>query len=102
MRRLVFMTQAVDPEHPESGGEVGEIRRWARDVDDLVVIAFEATPRAAGAPEQSAPSASQQDGTVGTDHASGETGSRSTLAAVRTRRAVGAVQKRPAEPLPGR
>ena len=39
MRRLVFVTQAVDPAHPVLGATLPMIRALAARVDELVVLA---------------------------------------------------------------
>jgi glycosyltransferase involved in cell wall biosynthesis len=43
MRRFVFVTQVIDPEHPALGATVAKVRALARRVDEVVVIALEAT-----------------------------------------------------------
>src|SRR5215210_4639825 len=43
-RRLVFVTQQVDPEHPYLAAAVPKIRALARRVDEVVVIADGAVP----------------------------------------------------------
>jgi glycosyltransferase involved in cell wall biosynthesis len=45
MRRFVFITQVVDPEHPALGATVAKVRALARRVDEVVVIALEGTAR---------------------------------------------------------
>ena len=39
MRRLVFLTQSVDPEHPVLGATIPKIRALAERVDEVVVLA---------------------------------------------------------------
>jgi len=43
MRRLVFITQAVDPEHPALAATIPKIRALAARVDELVVLAQSAS-----------------------------------------------------------
>jgi glycosyltransferase involved in cell wall biosynthesis len=44
MRRFIFITQVVDPEHPALGATVAKIRALARRVDEVVVLTLAATP----------------------------------------------------------
>jgi glycosyltransferase involved in cell wall biosynthesis len=44
MRRLIFITQVVDPEHPALGATVTKIRSLAQRVDEVVVLALAVTP----------------------------------------------------------
>ena len=44
MRRFIFITQIVDPEHPALGATVAKIRALARRVDEVVVLALAAKP----------------------------------------------------------
>ena len=46
MRRLVFVTQRVDPAHPSLAPTVPKLRALAERVDELVVVAQEARPAA--------------------------------------------------------
>jgi len=46
MRRLVFITQQVDPAHPALAATVPKLRALARRVDELVVLADGAVPGA--------------------------------------------------------
>jgi glycosyltransferase involved in cell wall biosynthesis len=41
MRRFVFITQVLDPEHPALGATVAKVRALARRVDEVAVIALE-------------------------------------------------------------
>ena len=43
MRRLVFLTQAVDPAHPALAATIPKIRALAARVDEVVVLAQSAT-----------------------------------------------------------
>lgn len=44
MRRLVFVTQQVDPEHPVLGAAVAKIAALAARVDEVIVLALGARP----------------------------------------------------------
>jgi glycosyltransferase involved in cell wall biosynthesis len=44
MRRLVFVTQQVDPDHPVLGATVAKIAALARRVDEVTVLALAARP----------------------------------------------------------
>jgi glycosyltransferase involved in cell wall biosynthesis len=46
MRRFIFITQVVDPEHPALGATVAKIRALAQRVDEVVVLTLAATPGA--------------------------------------------------------
>jgi glycosyltransferase involved in cell wall biosynthesis len=46
MRRLVFVTQRIDPDHPVLGAAIPKIRALAERVDDVVVLALAAVPGA--------------------------------------------------------
>lgn len=45
MRRIVFITQQVDPEHPALGATIPQIRALAERVDEVVVLADSAVPQ---------------------------------------------------------
>jgi glycosyltransferase involved in cell wall biosynthesis len=44
MRRLIFVTQRIDPEHPNLAAATAMVRALAERVDEVVVIALHATP----------------------------------------------------------
>src|SRR2546430_15173526 len=44
MRKLVFITQSVDPDHPALAATIPKIRALAARVDELVVLAQSARP----------------------------------------------------------
>jgi glycosyltransferase involved in cell wall biosynthesis len=46
MRRLIFITQQVDPAHPALAATVAKVRALARRIDELVVLADGAVPDA--------------------------------------------------------
>jgi glycosyltransferase involved in cell wall biosynthesis len=46
MRRLIFVTQQIDPEHPNLAAATAKVRALAERVDEVVVIALRAVPGA--------------------------------------------------------
>lgn len=44
MRRFIFITQVVDPDHPALGATVGMIRALSARVDELIVLCLAAVP----------------------------------------------------------
>ena len=44
MRRIIFVTQQIDPEHPNLAAATAMVRALAADVDQVIVIALRAVP----------------------------------------------------------
>src|SRR6476469_9154549 len=44
MRRVIFVTQQIDPEHPNLAAATAMVRALAEKVDEVVVIALRAVP----------------------------------------------------------
>ena len=44
MRRIIFVTQQIDPEHPNLAAATAMVSALASKVDEVVVIALRAVP----------------------------------------------------------